>query len=104
MLFIKAWAGLRKPARDGKHPRTSDIGELVLSAVLKEQKEGMSSEPREREREERALIKAEAFGQDTASPRQPGREEAKETKTQLHCPPSLTSHHVAKLQGPPFTA
>lgn len=52
MLFIKAWAGLRKPARDGRHPRTSDIGELVLSAVLKEQKEGMSSEPRERERGE----------------------------------------------------
>lgn len=46
------WAGLRKPATDGKHPGSSDIGELLLSPVLKEQKEGTSSEPRDKEQRE----------------------------------------------------
>lgn len=36
-------------------------------------------------------MQAETLGQDTAIPRQPGREGTREIRIQLHCPPPLIS-------------
>lgn len=70
----------------GKHLGTSDIGELLLSPVPKEQKEGVSSEYRESDRRGSLLLKVGAFGADTTRPRPPSWEGARERETPTALP------------------